>query len=333
MPENNHNEHAYDPAVQSEDIAFKTSELVNCLSCGRANPPNRPSCVYCGRELETSEISTVKLSLREPEDWERGWNVIVLPNPNDPGPNIAVLSSVVGTDADRLNALLGYGRPVPVTRLAVRAEAQAVIKRLTALGMDCQIVVDTELQPHTLPIRLRRIEIADDHLLLHFFNTHENERVDRKDLALLVTGTIRTIHTDSLERKRRRGKESKVLDETTTGSDEAVLDIYSRQDSRGWRVQLAGFDFSCLGEDKGVIAGENLRRLVTILKEYAPAARVVTDYSALSKALDAVWPPSSRKDPQGLRRAGFGKVEFGSVASTSNLVQFNRYSRLQWHLL
>ena len=82
-----------------------------------------------------------------------------------------------------------------------------------------------------------------------------------------------------------------------------------------------------------MVAVENMRRLVVALKEYAPQAKLVSDYAKVSHALGGVWEVEARKDPQGLQRAGFGKVEFGSVASTSNLRQFTKYSRLQWQLL
>ncbi|MBK9215293.1 MAG: hypothetical protein IPM59_06785 [Chloracidobacterium sp.] len=332
MPESTDKEHRFDPKIQSEDIAFRPSELVKC-SCGRTNPPNRSACVYCGKALEIADLSTVRFSLRQPETWERGWNLIYLPNLNDPRPNAAVLSGIVGIDAERLTPLLDAGVPVPVARVSSDAELAASVKKLSGLGLDCRIVGDADLDADSLPTRIKGIEITGDGITVWDFNTHATQHICRDDLALLVIGTLRSSRTDSLEKKRRRGKEAKVLDETTADSDQAVLDIYSRSEARGWRIHLAGFDFTCLGQDKSLLAGENLRRLVTALSEYAPNAKVVTDYARIRNSLDAIWPVESRKDPQGLQRAGFGKVEFGSVASTNNVIQFTKYSRLQWHLL
>lgn len=332
MPDITDTEHRFDPKIQSEDIAFRPSELVKCL-CGRTNPPNRSACVYCGKALAIADLSAVKLSLKQPEPWERAWNVIYLPNLNDPRPNIAMLSGIVGIDAERLNLLLDTGVPMPLARVPGEAEGAAVVKKLSGLGLDCQIVGDSDLDADLLPTRIKSIDIGDNGVTIRDFNTDAARQIARADLALLVTGTLICSRTDSLEKKRRRSKQTKVLDETTTDSDQAVLDIYSRSNSCGWRIHLAGFDFSCLGNDKGLLAGENLRRLVTVLSEYAANAKVVTNYAIVAGALDAVWQVESRKDPQGLQRAGFGKVEFGSVASTNNLVQFTKYSRLQWHLL
>jgi hypothetical protein len=136
---------------------------------------------------------------------------------------------------------------------------------------------------------------------------------------------------DSLEKKRRHGK-TKLIDETATSSDEQIFDLYTRDDATGFRVFQAGFDFSCLGDDKGLLASENIRLLIAELKQRAPNAKYINSYGHVRRLLDDVWKIESRKDSQGLQRSGFGKVEFGSVASTSNLMQFNKFSRLQWHL-
>ena len=48
--------------------------------------------------------------------------------------------------------------------------------------------------------------------------------------------------------------------------------------------------------------------------------------------LGTVWEIESRNDPQRPKAFGVWQVEFGTVASTSNLNQFTKYSRLQWHL-
>ncbi|MEO7674556.1 MAG: hypothetical protein ABIU09_10835 [Pyrinomonadaceae bacterium] len=37
-------------AVQSENIAFGAEELIACVKCGKPNPPNRASCLYCAAD-------------------------------------------------------------------------------------------------------------------------------------------------------------------------------------------------------------------------------------------------------------------------------------------
>jgi hypothetical protein len=123
-----------------------------------------------------------------------------------------------------------------------------------------------------------------------------------------------------------------LLDETSITSDEAVLDIYFVDDSLGYRINQSGFDFSCLGEDKGLLAAENMQRLLAQLKKKAPDLTVVDNYDDVRHPLGSVWDVEYRNDSQGFKYSGLGRVEFGRVASTSNLNQFTRYSRLQRHL-
>jgi hypothetical protein len=180
--------------------------------------------------------------------------------------------------------------------------------------------------------RLSGIDFGDATLGLRDFNTGELTGIATNDLVLIVDGLLARSQVDSLEKKRRRSKENKVIEETATSADEAVLDLYARNDPAGFRVHLTGFDFSCLGEQKGMLATENLQLLTELLVAEAPNAKFVDTYDSVRQALGDVWDVESRKDSQGLLRVGFGKREFGTVASTSNLNQFTKYSRLQWHL-
>lgn len=333
MPQTTDTEHHFDPTIQSEDIAFRPSQMVPCRGCSRQNPPNRATCVYCGHELAIADVASLQISNQQLEPWENGWNIVLLPNLNDPRPNVAMVASIVSNAAEQLDSIIDAAVPLPVARVSTEAEAIAASRKLSGLGLDCRTVPDVELDAGSPPVRLKGLDFTADRLAVTDFNTGTVTNVPWSDLALLVTGTLLTSRTDALEKKRRRDKPIKLIDETTTSSDAAVLDIYSRRDPQGWRIHLAGFDFSCLGDDKSLLAVENLRRLVTILKERAPHVRVVSNYSNISHALDNIWPLESRKDAQGLQRAGFGKVEFGSVELSNNTTQFTKYSRLQWHLL
>lgn len=323
---------AFDPRIQTEKLAFDPKELVSCGGCGRTNPPNRLKCLYCARELEIRIENTeaIRPILRKLEIWERVWNVIVreIGSQADTGK----IAQFLSMDAADLTAILDAGTPLPLARVESEREAAILLTRMERLGLKCMIVSDADLAADKPPVRLGRIDLPNDRIELKDFNTGKTTEVESDDLVLIVPGLITARRVDTLEKKRRRGQK-KLLDETTTATDETILDIYSRHDRNGYRVHLAGFDFSCLGEDKGLLAVENLRRLVVALKEHAPNAKLVNDYTSVRHALGNVWEIESRSDPQGLQRAGFGKVEFGNVASTSNLMQFTKYSRLQWHLL
>ncbi len=322
----------FDPRIQTEDIAFKPGEMLPCAACGRMNPPNRLKCLYCSNELEIKpeNATLIKPNLRKLEGWERGYNVILRESVAANRFPLANTASFLSMDPDDLSVILDAAEPLPLIRVESRTEADVLVIGLARLGLQCSILADADMADDRLPVRLSNIEVREAGIALTDFNTHKVTEID--DLALLIPGILTTNKVDSLEKKGRGGK-TKVIDETATALDESILDLYSRQDPVGFRVHLTGFDFSCLGDDKGLIAVENMRRLIVLLKEHAPNARLVSDYKKVRRALGQVWEIEARKDPQGLKRSGFGKREFGTVASTSNLWQFTKYSRLQWHLL
>ncbi len=322
----------FDPRIQTEDIAFKPGEMLPCAACGRINPPNRLKCLYCAKELEVKpeNAALIKTNLRKLEGWERGFNVILREPVAAKQLPLANTASFLSMDPDDLTLILDAAEPLPLVRVESLAEADVLVSGLARIGLQCSVLGDADMADDKLPVRLSKIELREQGIAVTDFNTRAVTEID--DLALLIPGILTTNKVDSLEKKGRRGK-TKVIDETATASDESILDLYSRHDPVGFRVHLTGFDFSCLGDDKGLIAVENMRRLVIVLKEHAANARLVSDYKKVRQALGQVWEIESRKDPQGLKRSGFGKREFGTVASASNLRQFTKYSRLQWHLL
>ena len=328
MGENSETPSIFDLRFQTEDLTFKPDEMTECR-CGRKNPPNRLKCMYCGLELELKAENTasIKPILRKLEAWESGFNVIF--RETDGNAEIGKAAALLSVEATDLSAILNAGSPLPVARVESTTEANILIAGLSKLNLKCSMISDIELDADKLPIRLSNIEFCEGGIAVTDFNTRQITEID---LALIVPGLLTLSKTDSLEKKRRHGK-TKLLDESEISSDEIVIDIYNRRDPRGYRIYPAGFDFSCLGVDKGMIAVENMRLLIVALKEHAPHAKLVSDYAKVRHALGSIWEVESRKDPKGLQRSGFGKVEFGSVSSTSNLQQFTKYSRLQWHLL
>jgi hypothetical protein len=322
----------FDPSIQTEKIAFDTAAMVTCDACRRSNPPSRLKCIYCGASLTVASeaAASIKPLLRELEPWERGCNLIVRERMADP--DIAGAARFLSEEPGDIAESLAAGVPVPIARVESEAEAVVVRDGLARFGIGCSIVKDSELAPERSPTRISSIEVLGDSLAVTDFNTLKRSMIDRAEFALIVPGVVTVDRVDSLEKKRRGGK-TKLLDETATASDEMLLDLYTRTDVTGFRVNLTGFDFSCLGNDKGLIARENMRLLIVRLVEDLPNAKLVRDYADIRHALDHIWEIESRKDSQGLQRAGFGKVEFGSTASRTNVSQFTKYSRLQWHLL
>ena len=322
----------FDPAIQTENIAFDRADLVGCTECGRKNPPNRLQCLYCGRDLELEpELATaLKPEWRKPDAWESGFNIVFVEARSEA--SVEKAARTLSLETTDLRRILQGNVGLPLARVADKSDANALLECLNTMGFSCRIVSDADLGAKKPPIRLRSITISDNGFGFVDFNTGAVTSVKCEDILVIVPGIVSSSRVDTLE-KRKRKKETKLLDESATMSDELVLDIYIAGDQNGFRIQQAGFDFSCLGPDKGLLATENLRLLTVMLKDRSPNAKLVLNYTEVRYALGLVWEIESRRDSKGLVHVGFGKREFGAVSSTSNLVQFTKYSRLQQHLL
>lgn len=320
--------------IRSENIGFTVDQMVSCRGCGRQNPPNRLRCMYCSHELEIdpAQAELIKPKFQVVEPRQNGFNVVVSENFELVRTAAAEISSFTGLEPAWIAAATEAERPMPLMRLGSRNEADFVMSGLGRLGISTTIVDDESLMPDRPPIRLRSIEFIEAEAKFIEFNGETMHSLKAEDLVLIVPGVLSESKTDQVE-KRSRNKDPKIVDNIQTGSDESVLDLYAKNDAVGFRVRMAGFDFSCLGEDRRLLAVENIKRLASLLREFSPSARFVSDYGTARAALEQVWPADERRDTKGVQRGGFGKVDIASTLSNSNLRQFNKFSRLQWHLL
>jgi hypothetical protein len=277
----------------------------------------------------STAVQALKLTARKLEAWENGFNVIAKLNGVDP----LTVGKVLDLSAEGLATFSDADPLAPVARVETEKAAQLVVERLAASGVECAVVADTELSVERPLTRLRGLEIDAQHIRLIPFNS--GVPVTEKgssNVGLIVKGTVVTSKTDSLEKRKRNGT-IKVLDESSVASDAAVMDLYLRGEATGFRIYTTGFDFSCLGEEKGMIASENMRLLIKRVTDAVPSVILVNNYDRIRYLIDRVWPIEARKDSQGFVRSGFGRKELGVSQSTNNLEQFTKYSRLQRHLL
>jgi hypothetical protein len=323
-----------DLPVQAENIAYKPEELNLCGKCSRTNPPNRLKCLYCGAALEISDEQTAKIkpNLRKLENWEKGFNLIFLPGSSEKKEFDSIeAAKILNLEKETLQKIIEAEKPLPLARVDSQREAEIVAQKLKENGLQISLISDETLAPENLPTRLRGLEFDKDRLILIFFNKDEIAEIRSEELALIVSGAVFERKTESIE-KRKKG-ESKILDATETASDEILIDIYSKKDPGGFRIPAKGFDFSCLGAEKGVLAVENMKKLIAKLREFAPEAKFVNDYLSVREVLGNVWEVENRKESQGLKRHSFGKFDFSNVSTSNNLQQFTKYSRLQRQLL
>lgn len=320
--------------VMTEEIAFKPEEMVACGACQRTNPPTRVKCFYCGKELEISaeQSKRIKTNLRKLEAWEKGFNLIYTPNPNNFAENsLGEIAKIVNLETATLEKICASQTALPLARVESEKEAEIIGERLKEFGFETLILSDEKLAANKMPQRLRGVEFWDDKLILVLFNTDEIVEIDVQDLVLMVSGAIFERTTSSIE-NRKKG-ENILLDSTETASDEMLFDIYSRSDVEGFRVFAKGFDFSSLEAEKGMTANENLKKLAEKLKSVAPNLKTVENYASVRESLASIWEAEEMKDSKGLTRQKFGKFNLENITKISNWTQFNKFSRLQRHIL
>ncbi|HTH37992.1 MAG TPA: zinc ribbon domain-containing protein, partial [Pyrinomonadaceae bacterium] len=312
---------------QSEKIAFDLDELLTCPKCGKQNPPNRSSCLYCTARLEMPARyeTAVRLNLRPLEGWENGFNIVYVPPAAKP--DRAAIARYLKYEPELLGEMLDAGSPFPLARIESGADADLAVKNLKVLGLKAKVVKDVDLKIGKPNIRLRSIEFGDESVALTSFNTAEVTRFGSDSIALIVTGRIVESKAESVEKRKK--KERKVLDESSTSSDEMLIDLYTKESIQGWRLAARGFDFSGLGKSKKLLAKDNLETLLKMLRSFASSAVFIDEYAARMNTLTSVWDIERRTDFEGLKRSGVGKMGFGNVVRTSNLTQFTKYSRLQ----
>ena len=315
---------------------FTPEQLVACESCLRANAPTRMNCLYCGAPLPQTAGSAElrRPTLKKLEEWEQGFNVVLLPRGTKeltPEAN-ASAASLLRLDAARLTEIVGAGRALPLARASSAAEGELIVKRLGALGLAAELFADEELSKP--PARARALTLDEDALVCWPGLDAEPRRVAWPEVLLLVKGRVVTKRVEVEERREKLRGRGEVVETREIATDEAVLDIYaaSQPEEDCFRVMADGFDYSCLGTDKRLLARENFVTLVEALRARAPAAVFDDEYASTRALLSAAWPPAERTESAGLRRERPGRFNTEAATVVTNEPQFTRYSRLRRRL-
>lgn len=322
------------PLQQTQSEGFKPDEMIVCSKCGRLSPPNRLKCFYCNGELSIAETQFIKPNLRKLEIWEKGFNIIYLPaEPISDEATVSEIAKLLKIEEEEVQKIFAAGKPLPIARAESNREAEIVAKGLEELGARSFVISDDKLKAESFTQRrLRRIEFLDEKLILILFNADEIAEIAPEGLRLIVSGGLFERKIESIERHKRKD-ENKILETTELSTDEILIDIYNGDDPVGYRIESKGFDFSCLGEEKHLLAKENMERLTERLRAFAPGAKFDDDYRRVRAALGQVWEVEQTRDSKGFQKKGLGKFNLENVTTVNNLLQFTKYSRLQWHLL
>ena len=330
---------------------FAPDQMIRCDECLRANGPTRINCLYCGAALPTTETSAnlQKPALRPLEKWEQGYNNILLPTsansttetgapadsikPKLSEEQLAEAADLLKLSVESVLRILSTTLAVPLARAATMDEAMLIERRLKRLGIDNLVVPDAALgNIESGPVRIRSIDVGTESLHLYQMPETPSIEVPWLTLELVVTGRLIIKRIEVREQKAARD-ENRILDANEFFTDEAVLEFYVKGQAAPYRITANGFDFSCLGEAKGLVAGENLIALLNLFRSHAPQIQMDDSYKLARKALDVVWPPQQENETVGWRRDRPGKYTIGSATELSNEMQFHRYSRLRHHLL
>lgn len=313
---------------------FTPEQMVPCESCVRSNPPTRLQCMYCGVALPLNNAAhdLKKPDLRPLENWEQGYNNILKSSTatklSDDALGLA--ADLLKLDKTVLVRLISTNQCVPVARTATREEASVVQRRLLAFGIDTEIIADVNLAESAAPFRVRAADLDDSRLKLYERQGAQPIDIAWKQISLLVVGRLTIQRVESREESARR-QENRILDASEFFSDETIFDFYTA-DRRPYRLMSKSFDFSCLGPRKGLIAEENMLKLLDLFKQKASDATWDDSYNSIRKTLEAIWPVERSEQSAGWRRDRPGKLTKGNVSESSNELQFQKYSSLR-HLL
>lgn len=315
--------------VRSEEIGFSGDEMVSCTGCEKASPPNRFNCLYCGKPLELpAEIAAgLQFKPSTPEDWKHAISIVAMADMTRIDLDAIVAS--VSFPKDFFEAAARLMPPVPLLRVSAD-EADILVSRFTAAGLPVETIDERTLAAQEPPTRLKALDVGTEGVDLHLFNSPKTVSFDITDVRAVVVGAIFT--TTSEATAKRKGKETHHVDEKFAASDHAVIDIYAGDHLMGYRIIPHGFDFSCLGTERSLLALENMKKLKKLLKVSFEMAVYDDSYTSKLQTLDAVWPRTVANTSKGLQRVGM-KLQRFVGETVSNEEQFTRYSRMRRRLI
>ncbi|HEY7785135.1 MAG TPA: hypothetical protein VIB00_10435 [Pyrinomonadaceae bacterium] len=338
MPKDNEKMPLFDvgPLTPTEPQAFTPEQMVQCEKCKRSNPPTRVTCLYCGHPFAFDDkiANLQKPTLRPLERWEQGYNNIFLPAQLNQSPGkIDEVATLLKLNQQDVRRILESGSPLPLARAASHDEALLIERRLKDFGLRTLILSDADLGIEELPpVRIRAGELTEDGMWAHQSGGGDSIHLAWNDLRLVVLGRL-TVKMLEVQEHPVAGKENQILDARETFSDELVVDLYSSAIESNLRISANSFDFTCLGNRKGLLAIENFKSMLQLFTELAPDAIVDDSFKGLRQTLEPVWSAEKQTGSQGWRRTRPGKYVMGALTEVSNESQFTRYSRLRNHVL
>jgi hypothetical protein len=324
------------PTEPSEREGFAFDQMITCDECLRSNPPTRIACLYCGSTLPETESSARlrRPTLIPPDKSRPGYNSIFSPQSQTTfdDKQLHEAGQFLKLTRESLQKLLDAPVPMPLAYTATEAEANLVTQRMSEFGIQAQTVSDAQLGiSGSCVVRIRALQFNEESLSLRSSTAGNHKEIAYSELVLLVQGRLVIKTTEVKERKLMRS-ENEILEASEFFADQPVVDIYSSASSETFRVVANSFDFSCLLQEKTLVAAQNIFKLVKQIKSKASHVEIDDHYNSLRQVLESVWGLEKETKSRGWRRDAPGRLTIGAATTHSNEIQFTRYSRLRYHM-
>jgi len=315
--------------VRGNDMTTAKISTVACPKCGRLNGLHRTTCLFCGQPLLVpGQESQVLPSLRDAADIEPGYNVIFLPSLPPTAEAIEEVATVGRLTPEQAAHLLASPSPVPIARAATSHDAVLLTQRLAQSGLRTLILSDTQLSPLHPPRRARALVAVGEYLEVWSSEPATPLRLPWKDISLLVFGMLRfrqVLARESTATRRTKAEREEIY---TNDEEVPVIDLFGPTLATHIRIRADGFDYSCLGPRRGLLAAENHARLGDWLLASVSAPTVVNrDFRAVARAIEPVWGLTKTSSRQPFKRAGIGKVSAEMTEYVDNDRQFTCFAR------
>jgi len=261
---------------------------------------------------------------------ERAFNTVLEPFPARVNESvIAALSSALQIELNDAQAFIEAGKPLPLARSQIRAEADMISALIRTCGLRASVISDEEMMLDRELMRARRVAKRDNEIQVHTSNGAVVLQTD--EISLLVLGELRNVRVDYTEGLSSGRSQGSVLDSSEYRSDETLLDVYTSSLDRSFRIKADAFDYSGLVSPMSFRSEVNFQSALKALQASTPNAKVDNDFSRVRSLLSRAWPERSHNESRGIRRSGlaFRAVAQASVTS-DNRDQFDRYSRLMF---
>jgi len=316
-----------DAAADAPLKKFAPDEMVTCDACLRANAPTRAQCMYCGASLNQPVAPLEVETAAAEETVEKNHYVVVCARVGQSVDDSAVaqLAERFQLKPEELQVALSTGAPLPLASTTSEDEATRVISDLKGIEMRSATVYAVDLNKEVVPINIRALEFDDDNVTAISKIGRQRLAARLSDIQLVVTGRL-LMHRIEVDERRSRSA-VKPLDRRELSQDQSVVDLHLNSSAAPWRIIVNDFDFSCLGERKGLTAFDNVRTLIELLKDRT-SAEVNDSYARIKPVLAAIWPLQNTASQSRSSRPRARRNEFSTVTASDNEMQFNNYSRL-----